>query len=322
MILAALDFSPIRDDLQLVEKRLAEMTSVDHPMLCRILSDIMGSGGKRLRPALVLLAGHFAEYDRQKSVALAAGIETLHTATLVHDDLIDDSLRRRGRATLNSEWRGGMVVLVGDYLFAQAASLANEARNVDANDAFIRAVAVICGGELRNMLDKTKWQTSRANYFERIYAKTASLFATACEVGAIANNATPEVRAALREYGHKLGMAFQVVDDILDFVGDERELGKPVGSDLRQGTVTLPAIAYIERNRHLPIVQEVLAGNGHQENVPAIIDLISQSEAIAESYSEAATFVGQAKAALTGLPHIAARQALLDLADFVVERRN
>lgn len=317
---ATFDFSLIQDDLLLVEDRLRDVAHVDVPGLAGILEQLLQSGGKRLRPALVLLAARFHDYDRQQAVSVAAAVETLHTATLVHDDLIDNSLLRRGNPTLNSAYQSGIVVLVGDYLFGKSAELASQSKNIDLGELFARTVAVICSGELRSLLDGKRWTLTREEYRERIYAKTASLFATCCESGAIVGQATAEERMLLRAYGRYLGMAFQIADDILDFVGSEETLGKPVGSDLRQGTITLPAIIYIDRHRNDPIVRKAMA-NGDEGTKSELIERIRSSDAITEAYAEAHSFARQAKESLAGFPDLPCRQVMMALADFVVERK-
>jgi geranylgeranyl pyrophosphate synthase len=318
---AVFDFSLIQDDLLLVEERLRGVARVDSPMLAGILRQLLQSGGKRLRPALVLLAARFHEYEIGKTTAVASAVETLHTATLVHDDLIDNSLLRRGSPTLNSSFSSGVVVLVGDYLFGMSAQLAAESRNVDLGEIFAQTVAVICSGELNSMLDGKKWTLPREEYYGKIYAKTASLFATSCEAGAIVSDATDEERRLLREFGRNLGLAFQIADDILDFVGSVRTLGKPVGSDLRQGTVTLPAICYIDRNPDQPVVRRLAGGDTCDDCISTLVDLIRSSDAIDESYAIARSFAEQAKQTLATLPNLPNRKVMLDLADFVVERK-
>jgi geranylgeranyl pyrophosphate synthase len=318
---ATFDFSLVQEDLLLVEERLRATASVDYPPLAGILTHLFQSGGKRLRPALVLLAVRFRPYDQAKAVAVAAAVETLHTATLVHDDLIDNSLLRRGNPTLNTTLKSGAVVLIGDYLFGAAAELAAQARNLDLGELFAHTVAVICDGELRSMLDGKRWTISRAEYDQKIYAKTASLFATCSESGAIVSGAPAVERIALREYGRNLGMAFQIADDILDFVGTEQTLGKPVGSDLRQGTITLPAICYIEKHPNHPVVRQVVGGDNTEATVTALIELIRSSEAVADAYDVARSFAQQARQNLADLPDLPCRRVMLKLADFVVERK-
>ena len=172
---------------------------------------------------------------------MAAAVETLHNATLVHDDLIDNALVRRGMTTLNAVWNKGATVLAGDYLFARAAGFAAETENVRVVQLFAETLRIICEGELRQLFSARQWRQAKEDYYPRIFAKTASLFASATRSGAILGGASPEQEQALYDYGHHLGMAFQIVDDILDYSGDEATLGKPVGGDLRQGIVTLPS---------------------------------------------------------------------------------
>jgi geranylgeranyl pyrophosphate synthase len=318
---ATFNFTLIHDDLVLVEDQLRGISQVDFRPLAAILSHLLQSGGKRLRPALVLLSARFHSYDRTSVVALAAAVETLHTATLVHDDLIDNSLLRRGSPTLNTKWNSGVVVLVGDYLFGKAAELASQSRSSDIAELFAHTVATICDGELRSMLDTKRWTITRDEYYEKIWAKTASLFATCCETGALICAAAQTEQAALREYGRNLGLAFQIADDILDFVGSEKALGKPVGSDLRQGTVTLPAICFMEQHSEHPIVRKVLAGDGSEATLSTLIGLISDSDAVAQAYDVARGLSQLAKQNIAGLPDLPCRQVMFDLADFVVERK-
>ena len=305
----------------LVENRLREVAGVDFPPLAGILGQLLQSGGKRLRPALVLLATRFYECDPATAIGVATAVETLHTATLVHDDLIDNSLLRRGNPTLNTTWKSGVVVLVGDYLFGMSAELASQSRNPDLGEIFARTVAVICEGELRNMLDGRRWTITRDEYYRQIYAKTASLFATCCESGALIGGGSARERTLLREYGRTMGMAFQITDDVLDFIGSEQTLGKPVGSDLRQGTITLPAICYMESHSDDPIVRKVASGDTAQETITALIDHIRASDAISCAFAQAHSLSQEARGYLETLPSLPCRRVLLDLADFVVERK-
>lgn len=318
--MASFDFSLIQDELALVEEQLADVTNVDAPLLAGILRQLLQSGGKRLRPALVLLAARFHPYDLKRLIPVAAAVETLHTATLVHDDLIDNSLLRRGNPTLNTAWHSGVVVLVGDYLFGRSAELASRSRNLDLGEIFANTVATICDGELRSLLDGKRPLLTREEYYRRIYAKTASLFATCTESGAIVSDAPATERRRLREYGRALGMAFQITDDILDFVGTEKVLGKPVGSDLRQGTVTLPVIMYMEKHDSGAVVSAFKGGDATDATMSALIDRIRASDAVSAAYADARRLATEAKDSLSALADVPCRRVLCDLADFVVER--
>jgi geranylgeranyl pyrophosphate synthase len=296
----------VHDELQRVEQKMREASQVEYEHLATVLDDLLKSGGKRLRPALVLFSTKFHPSDPDKTISLAASVEMLHTATLVHDDMIDNSLVRRGNPTLNATWNRGATVLAGDFLFALAASLAAEAENVRVMSIFAQSLMTICSGELRQIFNSQGRLPTREEYDQRIYSKTASLFAASAE--------------ALREYGRTLGMAFQIVDDVLDFVGDERELGKPVGSDLRQGIVTLPVLYFHEMHPADDMLIKVL-NDPAEEEVRAVVAAIQESGAVESALDEARTFAQCSRESLQVLPHNGYRQALLDLADYVVERR-
>ena len=238
----------VRDDLVRVESKMLTIGSGEtYAPLAEAFLALLGSGGKRLRPALALAAyGFFAHPASDKAIAVAAAVETLHNATLVHDDLIDNALVRRGITTLNAVWNKGATVLAGDYLFARAAGFAAETEDVRVVQLFAETLRIIVEGELRQLFSSRQWRQPKDAYYPRIFAKTASLFASATRSGAILGGATAEQEQALYDYGHHFGMAFQIVDDILDFAGEEATLGKPVGGDLRQGIMTLPFFYYLQ----------------------------------------------------------------------------
>jgi geranylgeranyl pyrophosphate synthase len=320
---------PLAADLELVERKMHEPVHADYPMLTAVLQHLLGSGGKRLRPALALLAGSFYPTDQDKLASLAASVEMLHTATLVHDDLIDGALMRRGRTTLNARWNMGATVLTGDYLFARAAALAAETDNVRVMDIFASTLMVICSGELRQIFDRHElphldsqaaWEVALERYDQRILAKTASLFAAATEAAAVLGGAPePHVRA-LKEYGQSLGTAFQIVDDVLDFQGNEDVLGKPVGSDLREGIVTLPVL-YFMRERPDDVRVSAVVRDGKDDGlVDEVVDAIRESGATDKALERARAFVIRSQAALTELPDIEPRAVMHSLADYTISR--
>jgi len=315
-------FELIREDLECVERKMRGVSRIEYEQLRATLDYLLGSGGKRLRPALVLLSSKFYPADAEKVTSLAAAVETLHTATLIHDDLLDNAFLRRGNPTLNATWNSVATVLTGDYLFARAAAFAAETKSVRVVSIFAQTLMSICGGELKQIFGSDQGQTTREYYYQRIYSKTASLFAASAETGALLSEAPePEVQA-LRDYGYNLGMAFQIVDDILDLAGDEDELGKPVGSDLRQGVITLPTIYFLQAHPEDEAVTRVLSGRyGGDDEVRTAVEMIKESGAIESSTAEAKRFAARSRDALSTLPHNEYRQAMLDLTDFVVERR-
>ncbi len=291
--------------------------------LAEAFLQLLSSGGKRLRPALALAGyGLFEPKPDDRTVALAAAVETLHNATLVHDDLIDGALLRRGSTTLNAVWDKGATVLAGDYLFARAAGFAAETGDVRVVQLFADTLRIICEGELRQHFSSRQWLQSKDSYYTRIFAKTASLFASATSSAAILGGATPEQEQALYEYGRHLGMAFQIVDDVLDYAGDESQLGKPVGGDLRQGIVTLPFFYYAQmqgdRSALAARLNAAVSQNGN--DMREIIAEVQASGAIQRALGEAQELADTAKADLTPLPRNEFWQALVELPDFVVAR--
>ncbi len=315
----------IHEELERVEHKIREVTHIEHEQLRATLDYLLSSGGKRLRPALVILSSKFYPADADKITSLAAAVETLHTATLIHDDLIDNALLRRGNPTLNALWNNAATVLTGDYLFARAAAFAAETESVHVVSIFAQTLMTICNGELNQIFSSEReppTATAREYYYQRIYSKTASLFAASTEAGAVLGEAPPTEAQALRDYGYNLGMAFQIVDDILDFAGNEGDLGKPIGSDLRQGIITLPTICFLEAHPGDETLTRVLSGRGERDDeVRATAEMIKQSGGIESSTAEAKRFAARSRDALSILPHNDYRQAMLDLADFVVERR-
>ncbi len=314
-------YEPASKDLEQVRTMLLGFPNVPYPWLSRLLSHVLGDGsGKMLRPTLTILSGKCLGYRADLHISMAASLELLHTATLVHDDAVDSSSLRRGKATLNALWDAPTSVLVGDYLFALAAELAAGTGNLDVIRLFARTLMDICKGELEERHFAYRTDVTRDQYYKRIALKTASLFSAATESGALLSQAPTDHTTAMRDYGHLLGMAFQVVDDILDFVGDERQMGKPVGSDLLQGTVTLPALLLLERQQEDNPIAAMFQGPGHEGDLSKAVSLIRNSSIINESYVVAHDFQDRACQALRDLPHSPFKQALLDIAAYSVQR--
>jgi geranylgeranyl pyrophosphate synthase len=307
--------SPIQNELQTVEVRLREAIRIEFEPLANIFDSLISSGGKRIRPALSILATRFYATDPNKAVTLAVTLELVHAATLIHDDLIDKSPLRRGSPTISSRWSGTATVLAGDFLLARAADIASTVENFRVMSIFAKTIMDICEGEIRQDFGGANWPPNREQYYRHIGSKTASLFTAATEGGAVLSQAPENEVAALKSYGHNLGMAFQIVDDILDFTSDERQLGKPVGSDLRQGTYTLPVFYFIEQDARGSKIVDLA-----NENIDALVDAIHNSPAITASKAEARRFAQTAKDALAIFPDNEYRRALFELAAYVVDR--
>ena len=314
---------PLRDDLVLVEHKMRGALEVQHPTLAELLTYVIDHGGKRVRPALVIMASHFYRVsDKDKVMQAAAAIELLHTASLVHDDLVDNAMLRRGNPTLNTHWGGGTTVLIGDYLLARSAWLAAYTGNRRLIERFSDTLVVIVDGELREVF-KAAPLFSREDYNHRIYAKTASLFAVSAEAGAMLSEAPDAQIEALRGYGCYVGMAFQIIDDILDFTGKEGVVGKTLGNDLRQNVVTLPLICWHEANPGDERIERIIRRDDDRERLlEAVVRDVANSPAIEAALSEARAHADKAKALLDGLPAHPSKQLMHNLADFVVDRKS
>ena len=314
-------YEPIQEGLGMVEEKLKTFCQVDLPWMAEPLNYVLESSGKRIRPVLTLLAGRFYRYDLERLIPMATAIELFHNATLVHDDAVDKASVRRGKTAVNSLWGEGIAVLLGDYLFSVSADLVCSIGNLRVMRLFSQTLTKISSGQLRETFSAYSWRQNREDYYEQIDSKTASLFTAAAGAGAVLSEAPDEAVEALKNYGHDLGMAFQIIDDILDIIGDEGEMGKPVGSDLLQGTLTLPTILLMENHPGDNLIRELFEKRGGQEEVARVIEMVRNSPIVEECYRIAAGFSAQACRALEGLPENACRRSLLDLADYVLERR-
>jgi heptaprenyl diphosphate synthase len=310
-------YGPVAGDIPRVGERLRNLANGHHPLLNEALTYVFEAGGKRLRPAIVLLSGRLGSYDLDRLVTLAASLEVVHTATLVHDDTIDQALTRRGLRTISAVWDEKIAILIGDFLFAQSAHLAAQLDSVRIMSLLSDTVMAMSTGELGQYAASQRREVDEAGYLQRIAGKTASLFAMCCEGAAIVSGQPDDDVRALRDYGTNLGLAFQIADDVLDFVGDERTLGKPAGSDLLQGTITLPAILFCQTLPDSSPMRRKLAGG---QEIVDVIAAIRESSAPDEAMSVADRYAAVARDALVGFPSSEAKSALAELTSYVVRR--
>lgn len=310
----------VHDYIPLVEARMREQSNGYPPDLQMALDHLLDSGGKRVRPTISLLVGNMIGVDADKLITLAAAVELLHTATLVHDDVIDGALLRRGNPTLNSRWSPGATILTGDFIFARAAKLAAETESIELMNMFARTLSVIVSGEITQLFH-SKGLASREDYENRIYAKTASLFEMAAVAPVYLIDFDERLKEAMKTFGYQIGMAFQIVDDILDFTSDQSELGKPVANDLRQGLVTLPALIYYE-NHPNDVDMQLLVNEGANDGarIERLVDAIRGSGAIDAALAEAGEFIQRGLSVLKQMPESEERQALEEMASYVVVR--
>jgi geranylgeranyl pyrophosphate synthase len=318
-------FDTMRPELVLVQSRLEEAVRIDYPGVADLILGLVRAGGKRLRPLILLLAGRAYDNDRDTLVTAGAGVELLHTASLVHDDTLDRAGMRRGRPTLNSVLPSGAVILLGDFLFAQSAMLAAATNSPRVVGIFASTLADICDGQLREMFFAHRLDQSREEYERRIFGKTASLFAGSAEMGAILGDAPETAVQALRQYGSDVGMAFQIVDDVLDLREGASQLGKPASQDLAQGTVTLPTIIYAsgltEGSEAATRLDAVVSGETVEPSeVDRVVEEIRGSGALEAAMEEAISFAARSKTHVAAASDPETRDMLEQIADIVCER--
>jgi heptaprenyl diphosphate synthase len=313
---------PIAADLQEFEKRLTESIAADLGPMANAMELIVKAGGKRLRPALVILSGRMGDADRDQIFNIAMGIEFIHTATLVHDDLIDSSPTRRGITTIHHALGPNPAIIIGDYYFAKGANLLSSIGKPSIDSAISHAVMTICMGELLQMTSRNDYEQSLEAYYRKIERKTAILVSTCCYAGGVVSGLRDSDVEMLRRYGYNLGMAFQIADDVLDYIATSAEVGKPVGADLRQGTVTLPLMLALSDPQTGPRLRAILASNDmNDDDFDTVVQLVRESSAIAGTERHAQEFADRARAELAGFPASPARETLERICDYVVERR-
>ena len=303
------------------------VTRMDSPvaLIPQLAAHIVAAGGKRLRPLLTLAAARLCGYEGDRHVKLAACVEFIHTATLLHDDVVDESVLRRGLASANELFGNKPSVLVGDFLFARAFQLMVEDGSLDVLAILSRAAATIAEGEVLQLATQNDLSTDETRYLDVVRGKTAALFAAACEVGAVVADRSADDRAALAEYGTNLGMAFQLVDDALDYAADESTLGKTIGDDFREGKVTLPVLtAYAAGNAAERAFWErtVAALEQQPDDLAHALQLIERHGAIGVTLTRAGRFAAAAQQALASFAASEMRQALSDVADYTLSRAN
>ena len=313
----------VHDDLQKVEREIANESASSVEAVTNIGRYLQASGGKRLRPMLLLLTTKLAGETNQMAIRLAAIVEMLHTATLVHDDVIDIAETRRGKPSANVIWGNHTCVLAGDWLYMQAFQAALQLRNFEVLDILIALTQLMVEGELLQLEQIGKIDVSEADYMELVHRKTASLFSACARLGGMAAGADETTEAALTDYSWNLGMAFQLVDDVLDFTSREAVLGKPVGNDLREGKVTLPLIYALEdaTRKERRLVETVLSdGNYDRVALRDILDLIQRHDGIERARNRAQAFTEKARTIMNTFPESPTQRALSAVTDLVTDR--
>jgi octaprenyl-diphosphate synthase len=314
-------YAPVAAELERVEELLHRELSSDDPFVDRLVKHGFRLGGKRLRPALVLLTAQACGGVGAEHTVLAGMVELIHTATLIHDDVLDEATLRRHLDTVNARWDNEASILLGDYLFARAICMASSVDDPFASRAIGRSARSMCEGELRQVESRGNYDLTESDYVQIIAGKTAALTSCCCQLGAHYAGAAPELREALARYGHDLGVAFQIADDILDLSGDEATAGKSLGTDLLKQKATLPLIRLLqmigpaERGE----LVSLLSGSGNHQR-EALRPWLERFDAIGYARQKAQWFTRRADAELSSLPATPAQESLLGLTSYVITR--
>ena len=315
--------SLVSEDLKAVNALILKRMQSPVTLIPQVAGHIIAAGGKRLRPMLTLATARLCGYTGERHIALAACVEFIHTATLLHDDVVDESDLRRGLDTANAVWGNKPSVLVGDFLFSRAFQLMVEDGSLEVLKILSNASAVIAEGEVRQLITSNNTATSEEDYLEVIRSKTAALFAAACRIGAVIADRPLSEAEALGRYGRSLGIAFQLVDDVLDYQARQAELGKTVGDDFREGKITLPVVLAYQRanddekafwRRCLEDLEQ------NDDDLGQAIALMERDGTLDDSLEQARRYADEARRALSVFPNTAERQALAEVVDFCVER--
>lgn len=326
-------FALVLEPLTEVKESLLAIIPPDSAVLAETVQYSLTGGGKYLRPVVTLLSGAATKKqtadERQQAVEVAAVAEMIHVATLLHDDVIDGSELRRGKKTVRSQWGNKVSVLSGDYLLAQASVKLSKLNNTRLVSIFAYVLADLCDGEVEQMHTSFSLDTSWDSYYKKTICKTASLFSAGCESAGVINSLPEAHIQAMKIYGRNFGIAFQIVDDLLDYTATEEEMGKPVLDDLRNGLLTAPILLALESERltepermALKTDVESLFLNPAEETIARIQDLLAKSRAIEETRQLAERYIDEAKQSLDFVPHGPEKQALLGLVDYIIDRRH
>ncbi|MEF3301805.1 heptaprenyl diphosphate synthase component II [Paenibacillus sp. GYB003] len=316
-------YARMKKDIAYVERELEESVQTDHAMLKETSLHLLKAGGKRIRPVFVLLASQFGRYDLQRIKHIAVPLELIHMATLVHDDVIDDADTRRGQLTVRSKWDNRVAMYTGDYIFAKALTIATQLKDPRIHQILSSAIVELTIGEIEQIRYFFRTDQTLRHYLLRIKRKTALLIAISCQLGAVASEADEETCRQLYRFGYNVGMAYQIRDDILDLTGTEKQLGKPPGSDIRQGNLTLPVLYALRdasvRDGLLAEIERIRLVDG-QTDVSPFLRIIRGGPYIAEADRLSARYIDRAIGALSGLPDIRAKRDLVDVAHFIGDR--
>lgn len=314
-------YSDLKSDIDVIEKELEKALNSSSHLLNDASLHLLQAGGKRIRPVFVLLCAKFGHYDIEKLKNVAVPFELIHMASLVHDDVIDNSDLRRGRPTVKSQWNNRVAMYTGDFIFARALEYITNIENPVAHQILAKTMVELVNGEVIQIEDKFQLNQSLKDYFRRIKRKTALLIESACELGAVASDTKSKDIIHLKRFGYFVGMSFQIIDDILDFTSTDQALGKPAGSDLIQGNITLPILLLKDDPNVRPYIDKVLAGTLSDSERQAFLKIVRQSDAIKQAKVISDKYLQKALKEIDGLPSHPVKKKLRDIALFMGKRK-
>lgn len=320
----AMTYSFLKQDLNQIEKALEQTIQAKHPVLKEASTQLLRAGGKRLRPVFVLLSGMFGKYDKERMKTIAVSLELIHMASLVHDDVIDDSELRRGKPTVKAKWDNRIAMYTGDYIFARSLEYLSYIEDPKVHQILSKTMVELTIGEMEQIRDKYDLNQNLRNYLRRIKRKTALLISSSCRLGAIGSEVPHNQEIALYRYGYYIGMSYQIIDDILDFTSTEAQLGKPAGSDLLQGNLTLPVLYAMKDKSLARELKELFAEPGKitQSDIEPILHKVNSSDAIERSFQLSERYLTKAYESIEILPNSRAKQTLKDIATYIGKRKS
>ncbi|WP_301109442.1 polyprenyl synthetase family protein [Sporosarcina sp.] len=314
-------YTDFRKDVAYIEKELERSVQSSSPIVRQASLHLLKAGGKRIRPIFVILAAQFGNYSLENASKVAVSLELIHMASLVHDDVIDDSDMRRGLETVKAKWNNRVAMYAGDFIFSRALTSIGGIEKKSVHGILAETMLEICKGEIIQIDFQRQTDQSLRDYLQRIKRKTALLLASSCELGALSADADEETVRRLRRYGYFTGMAFQIVDDILDITSTDTKLGKPAGSDLLNGHITLPILYIKDDEEFKPYMQQAFTGNMPEEERQQMLHYIRESSAIEKAQHVSDLYLAKALKELDGLPSGKSKKALIQIADFIGQRK-
>lgn len=314
-------YSGLKMEIDIIENELETALNSSSHFLNEASLHLLKAGGKRIRPVFVLLAAKFGHYDIENIKNVAVPLELIHMASLVHDDVIDNAELRRGRATVKSQFNNRIAMYNGDFIFAKALEYMTRIEQPQAHRVLSHTMVEICVGEIIQIEDKTVLEQNIRDYFRRIKRKTAVLISSSCELGAIAADAPADVVMRLKRFGYYVGMSFQIIDDILDFTATDKQLGKPAGSDLMQGNVTLPALYALEDPNIRPLIERTIKSPITEQERLQLLKAIRKSPAIQRANRLSDKYLEKALHEISFLPENPVKKSLVDIANFMGKRK-